>query len=378
MNEPGFLDKRLFLLHGRALYVGMAFDTDLHAHHALQICVCLRGSLDLHSGENPNDRLDLLRSEDSKAGRGEDSKDGRGQAAGEPVGRDSTRDSGAVVCDGPDSSRRGGPHNHQQPVASCPGAVVAPDQPHKLDGRKALAALAYLDPQHRDARRIMDSTPGLGLLRFDDPFPSSVRSGLEQCLSPSTTPSQAGELLSALSDATVRALSRRGQSRGQNGGAKPLPPSATEEPAGPVAAGASLSARVRSRAEESMNTTPTASLRGGEQSLKGCDPRISSTLEILADAGSPRLTLAGLAKRVGLSPSRFSHLFREHSGLPLRRYLLWLRLQRAVSTMAAGASLTEAAHAAEFSDAAHMSRTFRSMFGISPSELTANRAPPAE
>lgn len=32
-----------------------------------------------------------------------------------------------------------------------------------------------------------------------------------------------------------------------------------------------------------------------------------------------------------------------------------------------GSSLTEAAHVAGFADSAHLSRTFRSMFGIAPS-----------
>ena len=56
-------------------------------------------------------------------------------------------------------------------------------------------------------------------------------------------------------------------------------------------------------------------------------------------------------------------------GLPLRRYLLWLRLQDAVQAIAAGAPLTDAAHAAGFADSAHLSRTFRRMFGITPSDL---------
>jgi AraC-like DNA-binding protein len=76
-----------------------------------------------------------------------------------------------------------------------------------------------------------------------------------------------------------------------------------------------------------------------------------------------------LAAGAGLSESRFLHVFKESTGTPLRRYLLWLRLQRAAGLMLTEQSLTDAAFAAGFSDAAHMSRTFRRLFGVTPSEL---------
>jgi AraC family transcriptional regulator len=81
----------------------------------------------------------------------------------------------------------------------------------------------------------------------------------------------------------------------------------------------------------------------------------------------PRLEeAAGLAK---LSADRFRHLFVEETGLQYRSYLLWLRLGRAVAAFAKGHSLTEAAHAAGFSDSAHLSRTFRRTCGLMPSSL---------
>ena len=63
---------------------------------------------------------------------------------------------------------------------------------------------------------------------------------------------------------------------------------------------------------------------------------------------------------------------REQMGLPIRRYALWQRMLAALGDMAGGAPTTEAAHAAGFSDAAHLSRTFRAMFGVPPSELFKN------
>jgi AraC-like DNA-binding protein len=81
------------------------------------------------------------------------------------------------------------------------------------------------------------------------------------------------------------------------------------------------------------------------------------------------LSLRNVTKLVGLSPSRTRHLFVEQTGLSFRTYLLWLRLERAVQLFARGASLTEAAHGAGFADSAHLSRTFRRMFGIPAASL---------
>ncbi len=80
-------------------------------------------------------------------------------------------------------------------------------------------------------------------------------------------------------------------------------------------------------------------------------------------------SLEALAAIARLSPGRFMHAFTASVGLPLRPYLLWLKLERAGAALARGAALAEAANAAGFADAAHMTRTFRRMFGVTPSEL---------
>jgi len=81
------------------------------------------------------------------------------------------------------------------------------------------------------------------------------------------------------------------------------------------------------------------------------------------------VSLVDAARHVGLSSGRARHLFVEETGLPFRTYLLWLRLNRAVELYSDGRSLTEAAHGAGFSDSAHLSRTFRRMFGVSADTL---------
>jgi AraC-like DNA-binding protein len=68
-----------------------------------------------------------------------------------------------------------------------------------------------------------------------------------------------------------------------------------------------------------------------------------------------------------VSPTRVTHQFTSEIGIPVRRFVLWTRIKRAVEAHRTGRDLTAAAIEAGFSDAAHFSRTFRAMFGLSPS-----------
>jgi AraC-like DNA-binding protein len=86
-------------------------------------------------------------------------------------------------------------------------------------------------------------------------------------------------------------------------------------------------------------------------------------------AGFDDLSLKTLACVAGLSPSRFMHAFTQSVGVPVRPYILWLRLQRAACDLKSGVSVTSVAHRAGFADAAHLTRTFRRMLGITPSQL---------
>lgn len=84
------------------------------------------------------------------------------------------------------------------------------------------------------------------------------------------------------------------------------------------------------------------------------------------------ITAKHLAGTVYLSPSRFMHLFSEQIGIPVRKYVLWQRLKQALLALADGRSITEAAHEAGFTDSPHMNRTFKAMFGITPSKIFKN------
>lgn len=99
------------------------------------------------------------------------------------------------------------------------------------------------------------------------------------------------------------------------------------------------------------------------------DARVRRSLAALARDPAATHSLAELARAAHLSTSRYLHLFKLTTGVPLRRYRLWLRIGAAVRAIARGERLTEAALAAGFSSSAHFSAVFRAMFGMAPSQL---------
>ncbi|PCH61702.1 MAG: hypothetical protein COC19_04505 [SAR86 cluster bacterium] len=99
------------------------------------------------------------------------------------------------------------------------------------------------------------------------------------------------------------------------------------------------------------------------------DARISRILVMLHQHPNKIFLIEELCDLVHLSESRLQHLFKAEMGLPIRKYCLWMRLRHVVKIALHGGSLTAAAHGGGFSDAAHFSRTFKSMFGITPSTL---------
>jgi AraC-like DNA-binding protein len=98
-------------------------------------------------------------------------------------------------------------------------------------------------------------------------------------------------------------------------------------------------------------------------------PRIAAAIDFITRRMNAGIALGEVAAAVHLSPSRLRHLFVQETGTTFRGYVLWLRITRAVAVMMDGRTWTDAAHATGFADSAHLSRTFRRMFGISPAML---------
>lgn len=98
------------------------------------------------------------------------------------------------------------------------------------------------------------------------------------------------------------------------------------------------------------------------------DARILHTIRYIKSNLDSELDIQTVAGQACLSESRFSHLFKEQIGIPLRRYILWCRIEKAIRIITSGASISEAAYECGFSDPAHLTRTFQEMFGIRPSQ----------
>jgi AraC-like DNA-binding protein len=113
-------------------------------------------------------------------------------------------------------------------------------------------------------------------------------------------------------------------------------------------------------------------LNTDNKASKEVDPRIDKTMEaIRLDPGS-NYSQEFLASSIGLSSSRFRHLFREQSNIPYRRYRMWRRVVSAMDTLHKVDNLTYAAMEAGFTDSAHFNRCFRDTFGVNPSLVFRN------
>lgn len=114
-------------------------------------------------------------------------------------------------------------------------------------------------------------------------------------------------------------------------------------------------------------------LLGLEQAAKHpADARIREAMAYIRSHLSEPLTRDEAAAAVHLSPSRFSHLFRQQAGMTFAAYLIYQRLMHAYTDLIGGSSITEAALNAGFAGSAHFADVNRRVFGISASRITAD------
>lgn len=97
------------------------------------------------------------------------------------------------------------------------------------------------------------------------------------------------------------------------------------------------------------------------------DPRIARILDLIeADPAAGPLTAEDCAARIGLSASRFLHLFKEETGVSFRNMRMWKRARRFLEHAAQETSLTEVALDLGYPDSSHFSHSIRKMYGLMP------------
>jgi AraC-like DNA-binding protein len=160
------------------------------------------------------------------------------------------------------------------------------------------------------------------------------------------------------------------------------------EPQGPRGVALDRAAHQRSGYDVGAQLTgmpDPAGIRDVRQALTWCDTALSRlgwrgerpspsvpVQRALAHIESQPVTdlrLEDVAAAACLSASRLTHSFTREVGIPFRRYVLWVRVKRAVEAVERGCDLTRAAVEGGFSDSAHLSRVIRANFGVPPSSL---------
>lgn len=81
-----------------------------------------------------------------------------------------------------------------------------------------------------------------------------------------------------------------------------------------------------------------------------------------------QIPLQTLAELAGLSPWRFSIVFRRHMGVPPHRYISLCRIERARELLRQGMSAATVADACGFYDQSHFSRHFKHHCGMTPGQ----------
>ncbi len=84
--------------------------------------------------------------------------------------------------------------------------------------------------------------------------------------------------------------------------------------------------------------------------------------------------ISELTSKVCLSDSRLSHLFKEQVGVSIKKYLVWNKLRRAIDLyLKENTNLTDVSLQSGFFDQAHLSNSFKTILGVSPSKAYNSR-----
>jgi AraC-like DNA-binding protein len=96
------------------------------------------------------------------------------------------------------------------------------------------------------------------------------------------------------------------------------------------------------------------------------DPRIKRAAAKLNDFSGAKMTAADCAGSVGLSPSRFLHLFKEQTGVSFRAFRAWKRARHLLHFANQSINLAHLAQDIGYPDSTHFSHSIRRFYGLQP------------
>lgn len=105
------------------------------------------------------------------------------------------------------------------------------------------------------------------------------------------------------------------------------------------------------------------------------DPHIAEVLRYIHENISQKITVDDLVKLVPLSRRLLETRFKKSMGTSIYDYIIQVRIEKMMQLLCEGQSVSEAAAELGFSDIKNVSRTFRQLKGITPSEYREQVAP---
>lgn len=113
----------------------------------------------------------------------------------------------------------------------------------------------------------------------------------------------------------------------------------------------------------------------GVKTIEACskDKRIEQVVSRLISGEWLNYSVKEIAEAVFLSESRLTHLFKEHTGISLKSYILIRKMERAYKFVTSGGKITQAAQEAGFSSSAHLAYTCKTLTGVSITDVLKSR-----